>query len=106
MLVSLNELGITLGFLLAFLVNYIFMSTQDGWRIMFGLSSGNNQGFGSAKLYLTNLDFENSVKPENSIQFKMSKRKVFAYDSHSIISDLERQKCSLEQETFFLICRI
>jgi len=40
MLVSLNELGITIGFLLAFLVNYILMTTPQGWRIMFGLSSG------------------------------------------------------------------
>jgi SP family facilitated glucose transporter-like MFS transporter 12 len=40
MLVSLNELGITLGFLLAFLVNYILMDSVGGWRIMFGLSSG------------------------------------------------------------------
>ena len=40
MLVSLNELGITLGFLIAFLVNYILMATPHGWRVMFGLSSG------------------------------------------------------------------
>ena len=37
---SLNELGITLGFLFAFLVNYAFIQTPGGWRIMFGLSSG------------------------------------------------------------------
>ena len=40
MLVTLNELGITIGFLLAFLVNYILMDTPGGWRVMFGLSSG------------------------------------------------------------------
>ena len=39
LLVSLNELGITLGFLLAYIVNYIFMEVEDGWRYMFGLSS-------------------------------------------------------------------
>jgi SP family facilitated glucose transporter-like MFS transporter 12 len=39
MLVSLNELGITVGILVAFLVNYIFADTDGGWRIMFGLSS-------------------------------------------------------------------
>jgi len=37
-LVTLNELGITLGFLLAFVVNYIFMTVESGWRYMFGLS--------------------------------------------------------------------
>ncbi|XP_064605686.1 solute carrier family 2, facilitated glucose transporter member 12-like isoform X2 [Liolophura sinensis] len=38
LLVSLNELGITLGVLLAYLVNYIFIDRNDGWRYMFGLS--------------------------------------------------------------------
>ena len=37
-LVSLNELGITVGFLLAFIVDYTFMTMTSGWRIMFGLS--------------------------------------------------------------------
>lgn len=37
-LITLNELGITLGFLLAFIVNYIFMTVSSGWRYMFGLS--------------------------------------------------------------------
>lgn len=37
-LVSLNELGITLGFLLAFIVDYTFMDVTAGWRVMFGLS--------------------------------------------------------------------
>eukprot|EP00090_Calanus_glacialis_P027825 TRINITY_DN4419_c0_g1_i2.p1 TRINITY_DN4419_c0_g1~~TRINITY_DN4419_c0_g1_i2.p1 ORF type:complete len:555 (-),score=184.30 TRINITY_DN4419_c0_g1_i2:132-1796(-) len=37
-LITLNELGITLGFLLAFIVNYIFMTVDSGWRYMFGLS--------------------------------------------------------------------
>ena len=40
MLVSFNELGITLGFLLAFIINYLFVETADGWRIMFAFSSG------------------------------------------------------------------
>ena len=40
MLVSLNELAITVGILVSFLVNYIFAETPGGWRIMFGLSSG------------------------------------------------------------------
>ena len=39
MLVSLNELGITVGILIAFLVNYIFTDVADGWRYMFGLST-------------------------------------------------------------------
>jgi len=37
-LVTLNELGITMGFLFAFVVNYIFMTVESGWRYMFGLS--------------------------------------------------------------------
>ncbi len=39
MLVSLNELGITVGILIAFLVNYIFTDVDQGWRYMFGLSA-------------------------------------------------------------------
>ncbi|XP_076341426.1 solute carrier family 2, facilitated glucose transporter member 12-like isoform X2 [Tachypleus tridentatus] len=39
MLVSLNEVGITFGFLLAFLVNYIFISVPQGWKYMFGLAA-------------------------------------------------------------------
>ncbi|XP_072046507.1 solute carrier family 2, facilitated glucose transporter member 10-like [Amphiura filiformis] len=38
-LVSLNEFGITLGLLMAYLVNYIFISTPHGWRYMFGLAA-------------------------------------------------------------------
>jgi len=39
LLISLNELGITLGLLLAYIVNFIFMSVDRGWRYMFGLST-------------------------------------------------------------------
>ena len=39
LLISLNELGITLGLLLAYIVNFIFMSVDGGWRYMFGLST-------------------------------------------------------------------
>ena len=38
-LVTFNELGITLGFLMAFIVNFIFADVTAGWRVMFGLSS-------------------------------------------------------------------
>ena len=33
---SVNELMITIGLLLAYVVNYIFMDYKDGWRWMFG----------------------------------------------------------------------
>eukprot|EP00112_Aurelia_sp_Birch-Aquarium-sp1_P016629 Seg3788.2 transcript_id=Seg3788.2/GoldUCD/mRNA.D3Y31 product="Solute carrier family 2 facilitated glucose transporter member 12" protein_id=Seg3788.2/GoldUCD/D3Y31 len=39
LLVSLNELGITIGILLAYLVNYLLIKIDQSWRIMFGLSS-------------------------------------------------------------------
>lgn len=38
MLVSLNELGITVGFLAAFLAGLAYADRPDGWRFMFGLS--------------------------------------------------------------------
>ena len=38
-LVSLNELGITIGICLAYLVNSAFISMDGGWRYMFGLSA-------------------------------------------------------------------
>ena len=34
---SVNELMITLGLLLAYVIDYIFMDYRDGWRWMFGL---------------------------------------------------------------------
>ncbi|KAI6661314.1 Solute carrier family 2, facilitated glucose transporter member 12-like [Oopsacas minuta] len=37
MLVSLNELGICLGVLLAYTVSYLFVDKSEGWRYMFGL---------------------------------------------------------------------
>ena len=40
MLVSFNELAITVGILLAFLVNYCLAEVPGGWRIMFSLSVG------------------------------------------------------------------
>ena len=40
MLVSFNELAITVGILMAFLVNYILADIPGGWRIMFSLSIG------------------------------------------------------------------
>ena len=39
LLVSLNEMGITIGVLIAYGVNYAFISTPGGWRYMFGLSA-------------------------------------------------------------------
>ena len=36
-LVSLNELGITVGILVSFLVNYIFAECPSGWRYAFAL---------------------------------------------------------------------
>lgn len=39
MLVSLNEVAITVGFLLAYIVGLVFMAQYNGWRYMFGLSS-------------------------------------------------------------------
>lgn len=39
LLVSLNELGITLGLLLAYLCNFLFISMPSGWRWMFVLSA-------------------------------------------------------------------
>ena len=38
-LVSLNEFGITIGILLAFLSNYCFAQAKYGWRIEFGISA-------------------------------------------------------------------
>lgn len=40
MFVSFNELAITVGILIAFLVNYILADVPGGWRIMFSLSIG------------------------------------------------------------------
>ena len=37
-LVTVNQLGITLGILGAYIINYLFSGTQD-WRMMFGLSA-------------------------------------------------------------------
>eukprot|EP00045_Choanoeca_perplexa_P009769 m.95568 g.95568 ORF g.95568 m.95568 type:complete len:591 (-) comp15022_c0_seq1:135-1907(-) len=37
-LVSLNEMGITVGILFAYIVNFAFIETPSGWRYMFGLS--------------------------------------------------------------------
>eukprot|EP00049_Salpingoeca_infusionum_P013392 m.250387 g.250387 ORF g.250387 m.250387 type:complete len:556 (-) comp15433_c0_seq34:22-1689(-) len=39
LLVSLNELGITGGIMLAYIVNYALIETQEGWRIMFAISA-------------------------------------------------------------------
>ncbi|CAL1282646.1 unnamed protein product [Larinioides sclopetarius] len=39
MMVSLNEVGITAGFLLAYLINYIFITIDNGWRYMFGAAA-------------------------------------------------------------------
>ncbi|XP_030839343.1 solute carrier family 2, facilitated glucose transporter member 10 isoform X2 [Strongylocentrotus purpuratus] len=38
-LVSINELGITLGLLLAYVVNFCFIKVISGWRYMFALSA-------------------------------------------------------------------
>eukprot|EP01147_Barroeca_monosierra_P001071 gene1071-4302_t len=38
MLVSVNEMGITIGIFVSYLMNYAFIETRQGWRYMFGLS--------------------------------------------------------------------
>ncbi|XP_063155882.1 solute carrier family 2, facilitated glucose transporter member 10 [Candoia aspera] len=40
LLVSLYEVGITMGILLSYALNYIFTDTPEGWRYMFGLAIG------------------------------------------------------------------
>ncbi|XP_044296330.1 solute carrier family 2, facilitated glucose transporter member 10 isoform X1 [Varanus komodoensis] len=40
LLVSLYEVGITVGILLSYALNYIFAGTSEGWRYMFGLAVG------------------------------------------------------------------
>ncbi|EDQ90746.1 uncharacterized protein MONBRDRAFT_15943, partial [Monosiga brevicollis MX1] len=37
-LVSLNEMGITLGILVSYIINYALIDTREGWRYMFGIS--------------------------------------------------------------------
>ncbi|CAN8001051.1 unnamed protein product, partial [Ixodes hexagonus] len=39
LLVSLNEVAITVGFLLAYTVNYAFISRDDGWQFMFAAAT-------------------------------------------------------------------
>lgn len=52
MLVSLNEVAITVGFLLAFIIGWLFADRREGWRYMFGLSAlpAAGQLFGMLKL--------------------------------------------------------
>ncbi|XP_036361673.1 solute carrier family 2, facilitated glucose transporter member 10 isoform X2 [Octopus sinensis] len=38
-LVSLNEFGITIGLVLSYLINFLYINVAHGWRYMFGLSS-------------------------------------------------------------------
>jgi len=52
MLVSFNELAITVGILMAFLVNYCLSDVPGGWRIMFSLSVGIAIIQGLAMLFL------------------------------------------------------
>ncbi|KAL3201096.1 hypothetical protein MRX96_043138 [Rhipicephalus microplus] len=39
LLMSLNEVGITVGFLLAYTVNYSFISYENGWQLMFAVAT-------------------------------------------------------------------
>ncbi|KAH8032172.1 hypothetical protein HPB51_023316 [Rhipicephalus microplus] len=39
LLMSLNEVGITIGFLLAYTVNYSFISYENGWQLMFAVAT-------------------------------------------------------------------
>lgn len=39
LLVSFNELGITLGLLISYLVNFLFIDVNHGWRYMFGIAA-------------------------------------------------------------------
>ncbi len=47
-LVSLNELGITVGVLVAYIVNYIFADCAGGWRYSFALSAAVAAAHGAA----------------------------------------------------------
>ncbi|KAL1452354.1 hypothetical protein MTO96_006272 [Rhipicephalus appendiculatus] len=39
LLMSLNEVGITVGFLMAYTVNYSFISYENGWQLMFAVAT-------------------------------------------------------------------
>lgn len=79
MLVSLNELAITVGFLVAYIVGLIFINHPEGWRYMFGLSAvpAAGQLFGMMKLpnsphflVLKHRDQEAEVAVKNLRQLK------------------------------------
>ena len=74
MLVSLNELGITVGILIAFLVNYIFTDVENGWRYMFSLNAVAAIVQGVAMIFL----------PQTP-QFLMIKRQVCALSTVKVI---------------------
>ncbi|XP_054836418.1 solute carrier family 2, facilitated glucose transporter member 10 [Eublepharis macularius] len=60
-LVSLYEVGITVGILLSYALNYIFSDTTEGWRYMFGLATGP-----AAVQFLCTL-----FLPKNSVKFSV-----------------------------------
>lgn len=39
LLMSLSEVGITAGFLFAYMINYAFISYENGWQLMFGVAT-------------------------------------------------------------------
>jgi len=109
-LVSLNELGITVGILLAYLVNYLLIKTEFGWRIMFGLSviPAFLQGFGmiflpssprwliSKQLHLEAKDVISSLWPYCDVGHQMQKLKNSLRDEKEYkLTDLFTKKENL-----------
>ncbi|GIY14824.1 solute carrier family 2, facilitated glucose transporter member 12 [Caerostris extrusa] len=96
MMVSLNEVGITAGFLVAYLINYIFIVTNNGWRYMFGAAAilALLQGFGVAFLPSSHHYLLVKGKEEKARKVLCLLRNTDDVDKEieSIISSIEEQK--------------
>ncbi|XP_055927480.1 solute carrier family 2, facilitated glucose transporter member 10-like isoform X2 [Argiope bruennichi] len=110
MMVSLNEVGITAGFLLAYLINYIFISIDNGWRYMFGAAAilAILQGCGVA--FLPNSHHYLLIKGEKEKATKVLRllRDTDDVDKEieSIISSIEEQKNRRYVDLFSTTCNM
>ncbi|XP_065061741.1 solute carrier family 2, facilitated glucose transporter member 12-like [Rhopilema esculentum] len=100
LLVSLNELGIVVGILLAYLVNFLLIQKENGWRIMFGLSAIPALLQGLGMMFLPS-----SPRWLVSMQNIQEARLVVAklWPSCDVDHEIQRMKASLKTEKEYKI---
>ncbi|XP_042897178.1 solute carrier family 2, facilitated glucose transporter member 12 [Parasteatoda tepidariorum] len=104
MMVSFNEVGITTGFLIAYLMNYIFISMKNGWKWMFGVAilPAILQGIGVAFMPSSHhyLIAKGQIQKAREVLIHLRKSENVEEEMEAILKSMSEQKSFTYKDLF------